>query len=143
MTQRRILVPVDGSEPSTEGLRYALREYPDAQIVALHVMAPVGWDPNDPPPPEELLESWYEQAQSEADRILEEAKAAGDEFGADLRTALETGEPWRAIVGYAEANGIDHIIMGSRGQSGQPGVPLGSVAETVVRRAPAVVSVVR
>jgi nucleotide-binding universal stress UspA family protein len=143
MTERRILVPVDGSEQSTAGLRYALEEYEDAEFVALHVLPPVAWDPDDPPPPDELLHQWQEQRRTEANRVLEEAASVGAEHGVDVETVLETGEPWRAIVDYADDAGIKHIVMGSRGQTDSPAVPLGSVAETVVRRAHAVVSVVR
>ena len=58
---------------------------------------------------------------------------------------LETvdGKPAREIVSYAEKGDVDHIVMGSRGRSGLSRLLLGSVAETVVRRAPTPVTVVR
>ena len=35
---RQILVAIDDSEPSEQALEYALREYPDATITALHIL---------------------------------------------------------------------------------------------------------
>jgi nucleotide-binding universal stress UspA family protein len=55
----------------------------------------------------------------------------------------EIGRPSRAIVEYAEEHDIDHIVMGSHGRSGVTRILLGSVAETVVRRSPVPVTIVR
>lgn len=47
------------------------------------------------------------------------------------------------IVRYAEKNGYDQIIVGSKGRSGINRIPLGSVAEEVVRKAHCTVTVFR
>jgi len=44
---------------------------------------------------------------------------------------------------YAEDLDVDHIVMDSHGRSGASRVLLGSVAETVTRRSPVSVTIVR
>ena len=61
----------------------------------------------------------------------------------ECETVIKTGEPAEEIVEYAERNDIDHIIMGSHGRDDDSPLPLGSVAETVMRRSPVLVSIVR
>jgi len=46
-------------------------------------------------------------------------------------------------VEYAEESDVDHIVIGSHGRSGVSRILLGSVAESVVRRADMPVTVVR
>ncbi|MFC7771288.1 MULTISPECIES: universal stress protein [Salinirubellus] len=42
-----------------------------------------------------------------------------------MTTEVDVGEPWRAIVEYAERNDIDHIIMGSHGRDDDSPLPWG------------------
>jgi nucleotide-binding universal stress UspA family protein len=140
----RILVPVDGSPPSKAGLEHALSSYPDADIVALHVMTPYeSTGADDPPLPDELSEAWHEQARERADAILGEAAELAAEYGRSIDTALEVGEAWRVVVDYARDNDVEHVVMGSHGRDDRRGVGLGSVAEAVVRRSSGTVTVVR
>lgn len=141
---RRILVPIDGSSKAREGLEYALSTYPDEKITVLHVMTPYETgDPEDQALPQELAEQWHDQARERATDILDEAHALANEYGVEISTALEVGEAWRTIVDYTEENGIDHVIMGSHGRTDDAPLPLGSVAERVMRRSPVLVSIVR
>lgn len=141
---RRILVPMDGSPKSKAGLEHALSTYPDEEIIVLHVMAPYdSWGREDPPIPNELAEEWETQARERADEIFNEAHELADDHGVDISTAIEVGEAWREIVDYTEQNDIDHVIMGSHGRGDGSQLPLGSVAETVMRRSPVLVSIVR
>lgn len=61
----------------------------------------------------------------------------------DFNTTTGKGTPIRTIVNYATETVIDHIVIGSHGRPGVVRVPLGSVTEVVVRRAPVLVTVVR
>jgi nucleotide-binding universal stress UspA family protein len=56
----------------------------------------------------------------------------------DLPVRRETrwGDPAVAIVAYAVENGVDLIVMGTRGKTGFERYLLGSVAEKVVRVSP-------
>jgi nucleotide-binding universal stress UspA family protein len=141
---RQILVPVDGSPKSLDGLEYAVTTYPDAQITILSVMTPHGaWDTNDRPLSQAQFEQWRDEARDQTDDILDEAREMVSDHRPEINTAVDVGEPWRAIVEYAQRNDIDHIILGSHGRDDESLLPLGSVAETVMRRSPVLVSVIR
>lgn len=60
----------------------------------------------------------------------------------DIKTAVATGKAGVQIAAYAEANGVDLIVLGSH----KPGVQdyfLGSTAARVARRAPCSVYILR
>ncbi len=139
----KILVPVDGSAQSKEALEYALEQFKDADITAINVIDPIeaGYTAQATVPG--YSEEWFEQAKESADELFEEAQETADEYGHDLDTTTEVGRPSRAIVDYADENDIDHIVMGSHGRSGVSRILLGSVAESVVRRSPVPVTIVR
>jgi nucleotide-binding universal stress UspA family protein len=145
---RRILVPVDGSPKSTAGLEYALSTYGEEDVTVLHVMSPHDvWDEAGADEAEEEGEDepdeWRERARERADEILADAREAAEAHGVSVSTTVEVGEPWRTIVDYASEEGFDHVIMGSHGRHDDSPLPLGSVAETVMRRSPVLVSIVR
>lgn len=139
----KILVPIDGSEQSSEALEYAFEEFRDADITAINVIDPIeaGYTAQATVPG--YSEEWFEQARESADELFEEAQATADEYGHSLDTVTEVGRPSRAIVDYADEHDISHIVMGSHGRSGVSRILLGSVAESVVRRSPVPVTIVR
>ncbi|WP_412781655.1 universal stress protein, partial [Aeromonas diversa] len=63
--------------------------------------------------------------------------------GRAVRTVIEHGDPSRMIISYTETHDVDRIVLGSHGRSGLSRVLLGSVAETVARRSPVPVTIVR
>lgn len=138
-----VLVPLDGSERSWAAFSYALEQFPDAELVVLHVVDPIeaGFSAMATVPgyPEE----WYEKEKEAAQTLFDEATEEADEHGVALRTALEHGRPTREILKYVDANDVDHVVMGSHGRAGVTRILLGSVAEAVVRRSPVPVTVVR
>lgn len=77
------------------------------------------------------------------DDRLAAATAIADEHDVTIRTATRTGQPDQEIIAYAEEERIDHVVMGSHGRTGLTRVVLGSVAETVVRRSPTPVTIIR
>jgi len=91
----------------------------------------------------EISEERYERARAEAEEVLSAATDVAADYGVSVSTAVEVGEPWRTIVAYAEDHDVDHIIMGSHGRRDDSPVPLGSVAQAVMRRSPVLVSIVR
>lgn len=139
----RILVPVDGSERSTEGLEYALERFPDGIVTALHVK-PLGTrgDLNSFSGLTEVVAE-SEDVDAAAREVLEEAKRVADEHGVEIDTATARGRADRVIVTYADKEGFDLIVIGSHGREGVARVLLGSVAERVVRRSPIPVLVYR
>lgn len=124
-----------------------MADYPGAALHLLHVIdfaeagiatgTDVGMLTN--------VEEWEEAARARADALLEEASERAEETGftGDVVTRTVVGTPARSIVAYAEEEDVDHVVMGSHGRSGVSRVLLGSVAESVVRRAPCPVLVVR
>jgi nucleotide-binding universal stress UspA family protein len=140
---KRILVPVDGSEQADAASAFVLDNFPEATIVLLHVINPAeaGYSAQASVP--SFSEEWYEEQREHAEGLLDEL---ADELVAStggVEHAIEVGRPTQTIVDYADDHDIDQIVMGSHGRSGMSRILLGSVAETVVRRATVPVTVVR
>lgn len=138
---KRVLVAYDGSAQSETALDHALTEFPDAEIVVVTVLDPAEASYTTDEAAPVLTEGWHESAVNSAERTLDEAREqAGDR---EIETDHAVGRPGRTIVEYAEEHDIDHIVTGSHGRTGVSRLLLGSVAETVVRRSPVPVTVVR
>lgn len=135
-----VLVPVDGSEPSDVALAHALERFDDAEIVALYVMDPVdgstAWGPGS-------ADEWLSASEERAKTVLSGAAEIASDAGRSVTTESVIGRPSRTIVEYTDEHDVDHVVIGSHGREGLSRVLLGSVAETVVRRAPVPVTVVR
>ena len=101
-------------------------------------------DVDPPAPPEAALPGywadWYGEAEESAETMLEEVT---DAYDATFATETVVGRPARTIVDYAEQEDVDAVVVGSNGREGISRILLGSVAETVVRRSPVLVTVVR
>jgi nucleotide-binding universal stress UspA family protein len=135
----RVLVPFDDSEPARAALSFAVEQYPDAEMTALYAVYP----PSEVTGAGEAalgdIEDWADRLDEHTDEVL--ARAAG-EVDREIQTETVSGNPAEAIVEYA-ADHADHIVMGSHGRDGLSRLIMGSVAETVVRRSPTSVTVVR
>ena len=154
---RTVLVPTEGSPLSRKAVETALTDYPDAGIVVLHVMDPIGsglslidvmrptFDNGAPPGSvtPEYWREWHERAESKAEAVFDDARETAAERDCSVETALEFGEPDDVILEYAEDHDVDRIVMGSHCRSGAERFLLGSVAERVVKRAPVPVMIVR
>ena len=138
-----VLVPHDGSPQAADALEHALREHPAADITVLHVIDPTdtGYSAGAMFP--DFSEQWYDAAKDRAAAIFTDAKELAADHGGTFRTARELGRPSRQIVDYADEHDVDHIVIGSHGRTGVSRILLGSVAETVARRSPVPVTVVR
>lgn len=141
---KQVLVPVDDSDRSKEALAFAVENYPDATITALHVVDPGsfpagGFESGVTTDIEQLRDT----KEKHAEELLETLREHAADLGADIETATDTGKPARTIVEYADDNDVDLVVVGSHGRTGASRVLLGSVAETVVRRSSVPVTVVR
>jgi len=143
---KKILVPVDGSEPSDAAVALAIRFARDqkATIAFLHVcevtriVAMVGGPTTgvDPSYAFEAEREWGSLAlRSAFDR-------AGD-AGVDSQTSLEEGSSIATILEAAREQHADLIVMGSHGRGGIARALLGSVTEGVLRHSPIPVLVTR
>lgn len=138
MTQsrlKRVLVPLDGSSQASAALKEALVLFSRADVCVLHVIqvTKVAGDET---------KSGYELAVEEGEKIRKAAEETATEHGRAIETELTEGNAAKTIVKYAEKNDIDHIVMGSRSQSGLKQTVLGSVATAVIRQSPSPVTVV-
>lgn len=138
-----VLVPHDGSPQAGEALKHALEEYPEATITVLHVIDPTdtGYSAGAMLP--DFSEHWYESAKEAAVEVFEAAEELAADHPGELRCVRELGRPARTIIDYAEDHDIDHIVVGSHGRRGVSRILLGSVAETVARRSPVPVTIIR
>ncbi len=140
-----VLVPVDESAQSMKALDFAVEEYPDARITALHVI-----DPRDFYGAAGIegaamtnFEAMREAHEGQAEKLLEDARERAAAAGGDVETDHELGNASREIIEYAGDQDVDHIVIGSHGRTGAGRILLGSVAERVARRAPVPVTIVR
>lgn len=133
---KRILVPVDGSEPSDAAVTLAIKLARDqeAKVVLVHVCevakiaamvaAPtVGIDPS------YALEAEREAGEAALAEALESAKRGGVE----AERCLEEGSCVSTILDVGRQRGADLIVIGSHGRGGIARALLGSVAEGVLR----------
>ena len=140
-----VLVAIDGSRQSWNALDHALTQYGGDRITVLHVVDPVEGiygDTGDSYYNEEA----HQRALERGEQLGEKARERAREFDLDSTTiepVVEPGRPARTIVAYAEDHDIDHIVIGTHGRSGISRILMGSVAESVARRAPAPVTIVR
>lgn len=136
----RVLVPMDDSTLAERALTYALEAHPDAEITVLHVVG-------EPSPMMgkavrlALAEDMEKVAEEQAETLLARAREIAAEYGAELETEVAVGHPARVIVDRSER--FDTVVIGSHGGSLVDRLFVGDVAETIFRRAPVPVTVVR
>lgn len=139
---RNILVPVDDSDPAEQALECAFEEFPDATLTALHVVDPgefvASKSIESAATDADLRDAYTQQAEAFLEEIREKVPPE-----TDLNTTYVVGEVPRSVLDFVEEHDIDHIVMGSHGRKGASRVLLGSVAESVTRRSPVPVTVVR
>ncbi|MCG8543436.1 MAG: universal stress protein [Alphaproteobacteria bacterium] len=151
MSPRNILVPVDGSENAVKAVEYAdnLANDTGARLTLIHVMEDAGSyrlsdELRELAKIEHVNITERDVRQSRADRTLAEAAAKVVTCKGDrLQQHISEGNPTDEIVGYARENGIDLIVIASRGLSDFRGLLLGSVSHKVVQLAECPCLVVR
>lgn len=139
MTVNTVLIPVDRSERSKNAVSYAAEVFPDSTLEILHVVD-TGYEwPEGPGWPKE----WQQQARQKATELVEEAAETARDHGNVAKTEVIWGSPHQKILAFADSSEADHLMMGSTGKSMTGRILLGSVAETIVKRANIPVTLVR
>ncbi|RNA65056.1 universal stress protein [Prosthecochloris sp. ZM_2] len=138
---RKILCPVDFSDASRKSIRYA-REFAQGMGASLHLLnvvepRPMAVDMSLSYVP--LEEDLEKAAREDLDAIVKEEAAHGLEVTSDV----EIGTPSEIILDKAEELDVNLIILGSHGKTGLSRLLMGSVAESVVRRAMCPVLIVK
>lgn len=135
----RVVVGIDGSSPSLQALRWAIRyaERTGAGVVALHAW----WIPTTYGVPVGLLpgETFAETAERALRGSLDEVLEGRTDL--EIEAVAEMGYPPKVLVEHAE--GADLLVVGSRGRGSLAGSLLGSVSLHCVSRAACPVVVVR
>ena len=76
--------------------------------------------------------------------IVDEAEEHAKQAGlTNIKTAVREGKPARSIIDYAKSNGVDLIVLGSRGVGELEAALLGSVSHKISLLSPCSVLVVR
>jgi nucleotide-binding universal stress UspA family protein len=142
----RILVPTDFSATSDEALAYArtLAGQFGASLHLLHAF-------DDPFTSTAFASEMFstlplslrEEQITDARRRLDDRLPADQKARFSGTAEIVSGQPAKVIVDYAAAIQADLIVMGTHGRSGVAHLLLGSVAERVVRGAPAPVLTIR
>ena len=139
----RVLLAVDDSGFAEDLLRAVVVgiRNENTEVLVLHVLQPV----DSVPPPEMAqgyapeLEDEKQPARALVERIADELRGAG--FAA--QTGVRIGDAASTILGQATEWGADLIAVGSHGQRSIHDFLLGSVAESVARRAGCSVAIIR
>lgn len=145
---KRILSPIDFSEPSYDALKIAveLARHFAAALDVIHVIPPV---PVHSPYPDPPLASSFDVVLYQQELALHSEKAMQKLVGrmvsqeiSTLATVL-TGDPAQEIVAFAGKEQIGLIVIATHGLSGWRHFVTGSVTEKVVRLAPCPVLAIR
>ena len=134
---KKILVGCDFSPDSGQALNHALslaQEF-EAELHLVNVIEAPS-QPNflktEPTTPEEIQEDFRQLLdQKLKDLVPEDAR-----HWCTPQTGILEGQPYEELANYAEANGIDMIVMGIRGHGLMKTLFLGSTTDRVVRRSP-------
>lgn len=131
----RILVPVDGSDPSLAAVRFVIAKLaPADSALDLHlltVQTPL------PSSATSFLDAGVvrDYHKEEGEKDLAAAKKLLEEAGITATSNTAVGDPAETIVTYAEQKACDTIVMGTRGLGRVTGLLLGSVATKVLQLA--------
>ncbi|SFH11736.1 universal stress protein [Streptomyces mirabilis] len=137
----RIVVGVDGSEPSKAALRLAVDQ---AELTGGVVDAICAWELPPSwyglaPPADTKLADYQEQARKLLDRVIDEV--LGPEHTVEIRPRSAQGHPAAVLLDAAARARL--LVLGNRGHGGFAEALLGSVSQHCVQHAPCPVVVVR
>ncbi len=132
-TVQNILVPTDFSDLSLAAIEMAktIAELFNAKIYFLNVID------DEPSLAFRIVDSHSEtvlrDAEAKAQNILAHLSDEYFKNCAEIKIAVQRGNPFKSIIQFIEENEIDLVVMATHGHTGLAHVLLGSVAEKVVR----------
>ena len=143
---RKLLVPVDGSKPSTAALLELVKitAHPERVIRLVHVVDQIHWQ--DEFEGGSVGETLLATRRNSGTQCLADAKLlmAGQHLECECLLLESHGErAAEVIVAHAKAWPADLIVMGTHGRRGIGRLVLGSDAADVIRSAPTAVLMVR
>ncbi len=146
---KKILVPVDFSEFSQKAVRYGVEIARDRNasltlihvinqriIDAVHELSVKGYKGD-------FVEAMRKMVQDREQELHQVLPLDWREGISEIHFEIRKGRPAEEIINYAKDNAVDLIVVGTHGRSALMSTLIGSVANTVVLRAPCPVLVVR
>jgi nucleotide-binding universal stress UspA family protein len=131
---KKILVPTDGSEHARKAVAQACEmalKY-KARVYLVHVVSPIPDGIGEPG----LLGKLEDNQRRFAEEVLREASREVRKRGVgNLQASVLYGDPAQGIIAFAKENGVDMIVMGSRGAGSIETLMLGSVSSKVCHMA--------
>lgn len=129
-----ILLPTDGSSGTVDALDHAITvaSDQDARVHVLYVLDKRLYTAAS----DESKAEIHQSLEEEADVALDDARVRLEDEGIECTTVSEDGIPYTTITDYADNEGVDLVVMGTRGQDGRDRmVNLGSTTERVLKNA--------
>lgn len=140
MSERKIVVGVDGSNSARTALRWAMQQ---AELTGAWVQAVAAWEfpafyswEGGPMPPDDFERS----ARNGMDETVDAVQA---ELGSDVSLQRDLEHGHAAQVLLDAARGADLLVVGSRGHGSFYGALLGSVSQRCAQHAECPVVIVR
>ena len=128
----RILLTMDGSPLAEQAIPHAVAhaEYFKAELILVKVLEPLAKNIN---LPQRAVRKAEEATSKFAREYLERLAVDIRDKGISVRVVTLAGSPHAEIAQFAEREGIELIVICTRGQSGLSRWLMGSVADRVVR----------
>ena len=132
---RKILVALDGSNPSFNASTYAIdfaKRY-DAELIVLSIVSPIPYSQFEYANIGRMKEiETIEKGKAEEYIDKVKQKATENKVSVETDVLIKYTSVVKEIVEYAENNKVDMIVIGSRGMTGLKKLLLGSVANGVI-----------
>jgi nucleotide-binding universal stress UspA family protein len=147
--EKRILVLLDGSERAEQVLPYVAdhAKTGGAEVVLLRVLEPLTtlavYAPSVFTNWEQLAGQMIADQEKECSRYFAGLESRFTDEGILVRSQTLMGNVWDEIVRYIEEDGFDLVALTSHGRSGIVRWAVGSVAETLLRKCPVPLLLVR
>jgi nucleotide-binding universal stress UspA family protein len=142
MSPSKVLIAVDGSPASLRALDFAIemaRQNPGTSLVLLNVQTISASEATSAA----MGSDWQDTASQASAGALEQAVKKCEDGSIRFNTLVKTGLVAEAIAQVARDEGINHIVMGTRGLGSIQGLLLGSVAMKVVHLAEVPITLIK
>ena len=137
-----ILVGVDGSENAYKALDSAigLAEKLSSKLTLLYVVhVPTSVSEYDTFEASEV----FSNLEEDGGKVLGDCESKAKQHNVPVKTILASGDPAQQIIDTAKAEGVDLIVLGSRGLGTVQSLVLGSVSNKIVHYAKGAILIIK
>jgi nucleotide-binding universal stress UspA family protein len=136
----KVLITTDGSDMNRPAVKEGLEiaRACGSTVYAIYVIDESSFTDQ---PAEVFTGDVYEKLRDEGEEAVDKVRQMAGEIR--VETHVLSGRPAHAVTEFAARNGIDLIVVGSRGKGGFERLILGSIAESIIRMAECMVLVVK